>query len=243
MGDKVVVKKETLHRLAKDIKEAVKNEHSNIIYKHDEENILKGYAIIFGPEDTPYEYGNYMYKFEFPIDYPFSPPKVTYLTNDGITRFHPNFYKNGTCCLSILNTWKGEPWTSCQTIMSVLLSISTFFQKMPLLLEPGVTKNHPDLIGYTHIITYKNYAFSILDVYTLTKNIKLTEQHQNDMLECCKYFSHDITKNFEKNKMQIIFNVEKLEKSSENKTCIQTSLYKMNIRIDYTTILEKLKSK
>ena len=34
--------------------------------------------------------------------------KLTYLTNDGNTRFHPNLYRNGKVCLSVLNTWRGK---------------------------------------------------------------------------------------------------------------------------------------
>ena len=48
---------------------------------------------------------------------------LNYLTNDGKTRFNPNLYRNGKVCISLLNTWKGEQWTSCQTIESILLSL------------------------------------------------------------------------------------------------------------------------
>ena len=46
----------------------------------------------------------------YPTEYPFKPPKVTYKTNDGFTRFNPNLYKNGKVCISLLNTWQGEQW-------------------------------------------------------------------------------------------------------------------------------------
>ena len=39
--------------------------------------------------------GAYMFEFTYPTEYPFVPPKVTYLTNDGKTRFNPNLYRNG----------------------------------------------------------------------------------------------------------------------------------------------------
>ena len=84
--------------------------------------MLVGYALIIGPKDTPYAYGNFLFKFLFPYDYPHTPPKVTYHTNDGYTRFNPNLYKSGKVCISLLNTWKGEQWTGCQTIKSILLT-------------------------------------------------------------------------------------------------------------------------
>ena len=61
-----------------------------IYYKHDETNMLLGYALIIGQKDTPYAYGNFLFKFSFPTNYPYSPPTVTYHTNDGLTRFNPN---------------------------------------------------------------------------------------------------------------------------------------------------------
>ena len=117
------ISKECIKRLAKDIKEVRDKslKENGIYYVHDEENILKGYALIYGPENTPYSYGNYMFEFNFPHNYPFSPPKVIYLTNDGKMRYNPNLYTNGKVCLSVLNTWKGDGWTSCQSIHSILI--------------------------------------------------------------------------------------------------------------------------
>ena len=90
-----------------------------------------------------------MFEFNFPTNYPMSPPKLNYLTNDGSTRFHPNLYRNGKVCLSVLNTWRGEGWTSCQTIRSVLLILVTLFHNKPLLNEPGITEN---IVHLCHII-------------------------------------------------------------------------------------------
>ena len=44
-------------RLIEDIKEITKNplENQGIYYKHDETNMLVGYAMIIGPDDTPYQ--------------------------------------------------------------------------------------------------------------------------------------------------------------------------------------------
>ena len=97
------------NRLLKDVISIIKEPltENGIYYVHDEGNMLKGYAMIIGPEDTPYHHGFYLFEFDYPSDYPFSPPKVTYHTNDGKTRFNPNLYRNGKVCVSILNTWKG----------------------------------------------------------------------------------------------------------------------------------------
>ena len=109
-SENIYISKETIKRLAKDVKDIYKNplEEHGIYYIHDEDDILKGQALIIGPKNTPYSYGNYLFTFKYPSNYPFSPPIVTYYTNDGLTRFNPNLYKNGKVCISILNTWKSS---------------------------------------------------------------------------------------------------------------------------------------
>ena len=125
MMSSITISKDTIQRLLKDIKQLIENplDEQGIYYNHDDEDILKGYAMIIGPENTPYFGGYYFFKFDFPNDYPFNPPKVSFLSNDGTTRFNPNLYVSGKVCLSILNTWRGEKWSSCQTINSILLKI------------------------------------------------------------------------------------------------------------------------
>ena len=133
-------------RIIKDITEIIKSplEPEGIYYKHDDNNILLGYALIIGPNNTLYKYGFYFFKFEFPNNYPNSPPKVTFLTNMNNIRFHPNLYRNGKCCLSLLNTWSGEQWSACQSIKTILLNLLILFDNKPLLHEPGILESHRD---------------------------------------------------------------------------------------------------
>ena len=51
---KVVMNKTSRRRLQKDIIEIIKHPLTDhgIYYAHDEQNMLKGYAVIFGPSDT-----------------------------------------------------------------------------------------------------------------------------------------------------------------------------------------------
>ena len=161
----------TIKRIAKDVKYIINNDASliseNIYYKHDEENIMKGYALIVGQSDTPYGYGYYFFEFIFPSNYPFAPPEVHYLTNDGSMRFNPNLYTNGKVCLSILNTWAGESWTACQTIYSLLLTLSSVLCANPLLNEPGIKEDHNDVHKYNYLVTYKNIEFAIIKVVNI----------------------------------------------------------------------------
>ena len=108
------------------------------------ENIFKGYAMIIGPSDTPYQDGFYFFEFNFPYDYPHSPPVLTFLSNGDNIRFNPNLYRNGKVCISLLNTWKGDQWTSCQSISSILLTLC-ILNENPLLNEPGITESNSEI--------------------------------------------------------------------------------------------------
>ena len=105
-----------------------------------------------------------MFEFNFTEDYPFKPPVVKFKTYDGYTRFNPNLYRDGKVCLSILNTWSGEKWSSCQSISTILLNLQMVLNEKPLLNEPGINANtHKNLIqSYTEIIEYKNIYTSIM---------------------------------------------------------------------------------
>ena len=201
-----------------------------IHYFHDESNLYKGYAIIFGPSDTIYENGVYFFEFDFPKNYPFSPPKLNYLTNDGSTRFNPNLYRSGKVCISILNTWRGEQWTSCQTISSVLLTLITLFHNKPLLNEPGITERHRDFNKYNEIIQYKNYEIAIGRV---AKKKLLPETFT-------EYF-YVITEHFKKNKKQIIDNLEKLRNEYPECKHVRTGMYSMSYDINYEKIYNSIK--
>jgi ubiquitin-conjugating enzyme E2 Z len=216
-------------RLLKDVIDILKNplEDNGIYYKHDENDMLCGYALIMGPEETLYNYGYYLFKFTFPTDYPFSPPKLTYLTNNGHTRFHPNLYRTGKVCLSILNTWRGEQWTSCQTIRSVLLTLVTLFHNKPLLNEPGLTEKYKDFHKYNEIIQYENYNTSIISF--LNKKISS---------ELYDLFEEDIKKNYKKNKVNIKNNL--IEKMDTKKKNITINIYnKMSSNINYELLYKK----
>jgi ubiquitin-conjugating enzyme E2 Z len=168
----------TISRLLKDVKEIMKNPltDNGIYYIHSEKNMMIGHALIVGPEDTVYFGGYFLFSFQFPDNYPFSPPIVTFLTNTGNIRFHPNLYQCGKVCLSILNTWYGEKWTSCQTISSVLLSLLTIFSNNPLTNEPFVSSKATWLIQrYNVIIEYATLKIAIIDIIEKKENVYIPE--------------------------------------------------------------------
>ena len=56
------MKKKNQKRLLKDVVDIIKNplDDNGIYYKHDENNMLRGYALVMGPEQTLYNYGYYI---------------------------------------------------------------------------------------------------------------------------------------------------------------------------------------
>jgi len=96
------------------------------------------WALLSGPEDTPYESALFLLKALFPIEYPLEPPKVRWCTTSGgAVRFGPNLYANGKVCLSILGTWQGPSWQPSQNLSTVLLSIQSLMGVDAARNEPG----------------------------------------------------------------------------------------------------------
>lgn len=115
--------------------------------------------------DNPYYGGFYLFNGQIPDQYPFLPPLVKTKTQGDNVRFHPNFYVNGKVCLSILGTWMGPPWTSCQNIGTISLSIKSLFIDNPITQEPGWEKCIPLKANlYKKIICYKNLEIAVYRV-------------------------------------------------------------------------------
>jgi len=225
-----IVKKETIQRLLKDVKQIIKYPltENGIYYSHDETDMMKGYAMIVGPSDTPYFGGFYFFKFDFPADYPFSPPKLTYMTNDGLTRFNPNLYKCGKVCVSILNTWSGDKWSSCQTINSVLLTLCSLLNDSPLENEPGFTKASSDFIPYQKSIEFTNINFSICEMINRSKG-RIPPPFE--------IFFPFMKQNFIKNYEKILQFVESKGNEVSEKN---VNIYKMRTVINYRNLKDKL---
>jgi len=229
------ITKETITRLLKDVKQIITCPltENGIYYIHDDTDMLKGYALIIGPSDTPYFGGNYFFELSYPTDYPHSPPKVKYWTNGNNIRFNPNLYVCGKVCVSLLNTWRGDQWTSCQSISTVLLTLCTLLCKDPLLNEPGVCINNKDTKPYDSIIEYANIDVAICDIVNKKKTVY------------CDFFENFypfVKENFIKNYDKILeFAEKKYHDEFPKLQNIKTGFYSMNVDIEYEKVIQKLK--
>lgn len=94
----------------------------------DESNLYVWNVYLKGPGDTCYEGGIYKAQLTFPQDYPYSPPKLKFLSEI----WHPNIYKDGNVCISILHPpgedeMSGERpeerWLPTQNASTIILSL------------------------------------------------------------------------------------------------------------------------
>jgi len=58
-------------------------------------------------ENAPYNKGAFRIRIDFPAEYPFKPPKITFLTKI----YHPNIDEKGQVCLPIISPENWKPAT------------------------------------------------------------------------------------------------------------------------------------
>lgn len=114
----------TQRRLIREYKRLIEDNLKACTVTIDPTNTLKWNGSIFGPDGTDWEGAVFRLSFEFPADYPHSPPKVMFT---GQIPFHPNVYSNGNICLDLLQ----HNWSSAYTVSSIITALQT------LLVDPN----------------------------------------------------------------------------------------------------------
>lgn len=153
-------------------------ENDYLVYQ-DESNINLLHTIIKAPRDSVYRHTFIRLDFEIPDNYPHSPPKVTFVNHDNI-RIHPNMYKDGKCCSTILNTWpsENEKWTSSMGIETILLTFHSFLDNNPYTYEPG-GRDDP---SYTIYVRHQSWITCLIKYLQYEKIELFTEFMHNYLL-------------------------------------------------------------
>jgi ubiquitin-conjugating enzyme E2 D/E len=142
----------TVNRLKNELKELKNNPPANCSADIVDDDIYHWRAIIFGPEGSPYESGIFTLQIQFPMDYPFKPPKVLFLTKI----YHCNINSGGNICLDILK----DQWSPALTISKILLSICSLMDDQ--------NPNDPLMIDIANqYINNKKDFFDMARIYTL----------------------------------------------------------------------------
>lgn len=105
-------------RLKKELTEIEKNAASSgVTAAPANGNMSQWQGKLKGPSGTAYEGGEFVVDIVIPNDYPFSPPKMKFVTRV----YHPNISsQTGAICLDTL----GKEWSPALTIRTALLSLA-----------------------------------------------------------------------------------------------------------------------
>eukprot|EP01083_Nonionella_stella_P139588 426067_1 len=79
--------------------------------------------ILKGPKNSPYETGQYVLDIQCPKDYPFKPPKLTFITKI----YHPCINKNGKVCTGCFHYLK-DNWSPALTISRIIFKLYWLLQ-------------------------------------------------------------------------------------------------------------------
>lgn len=225
--------------IQKDMKELgkMKLESLGIHIHFQEDNVMNAKAIVIGPKDTPFENGVLYFVIEFPNNYPFSPPKVNYLSHSRY-RIHPNLYVGrsrdnflGKVCLSILNTWSGPQWTTIMHIGSVLLSIQSLLCENPLHNEPGFEKE----------VGARNDIYNRIVMYDTYQHLILKNCFEIPLQFMC--FHDVIQEHIMKEKENIMDQLDKLCIQYPKKENVSINIYNIVIVFDYLRLRDIFKKK
>lgn len=98
----------------------------------DDNIFLWNIGVMVLNEDSIYHGGYFKAQMKFPPDFPFSPPTFRFTPSI----YHPNVYKDGRLCISILHQAgdattdesDAETWSPAQTVETVLISIVSLLE-------------------------------------------------------------------------------------------------------------------
>lgn len=202
-----------IKRLNQDISRVMKNpmDSEGIYFWWDDKKLTEIYLMLVSPTktpdelDNPYGAGYLLIKLEFSKDYPFQPPKGTFMTRDHRkeTRLHPNLYASGKICLSTLGTWKQSTWQPTMNLAGIARTLMSILTPNPIVNEPSFERTKPESVNgktYTQIVEYEIIRVAVLDQldYLYRENpgiyIHFADMMKRSFLDNYDYFQSQVRK-------------------------------------------------
>eukprot|EP00123_Amoebidium_parasiticum_P022762 comp9439_c0_seq1/m.4496 comp9439_c0_seq1/g.4496 ORF comp9439_c0_seq1/g.4496 comp9439_c0_seq1/m.4496 type:complete len:223 (-) comp9439_c0_seq1:24-692(-) len=132
-------------RLSRDVKKLMTTHLEGIKVEIKEDDMTDIFAVIDGPEDTPYAGGKFRMRLVLGNDFPSSPPKGFFVTKI----FHPNVNtQTGEICVNTLK----KDWKPDMGIQHILLTVKC------LLIVPNPESALNDEAGRLLLEDYDGYA-------------------------------------------------------------------------------------
>jgi ubiquitin-conjugating enzyme E2 S len=141
----IELRSDVARRLMAEMKKIQKAELGGITVRVNSENLTELHAVIQGPENTPFEGGEFSIKLEIGEEFPRKPPKGYFLTQI----FHPNVSQDtGAICVSSLS----HDWTENMGLDHLLLTIRC------LMIEPNAESALNEEAGRLLLDNYTDYC-------------------------------------------------------------------------------------
>lgn len=219
-----------MNRIATFQKECEEHAKQGLFLKFkDDSKIDDMYGLVIGTEDTPYHYGYFLFDINCNVSdgsgglFPFSPPKIKYLTTNGKIRMTPNYYACGKVCLSFIGTWGDNSWSPSYSIRGILETLQSCLQKYSIYCEPGVSCDKGDklVIDYDNYVTYHSFDYAFCKMVELCLDEK---ESKHPIIN----FREEVLHHAKKNIQNVIDNFHKwIEKEKAN---INSGIIKGNVR-------------
>lgn len=164
-------------RLIKELATLSTNTTDDYCIYFDENDINTVFLYIRCPLDSLYNFTFLKFKIVF-TNYPFEPPKFTFLNHNSNTRIHPNLYGCGKVCLSLLNTF-GTGWNISMSLEAIIYSILSILDNKPYTHEPDMS----DCKEYNEFVRFKSIQFLLIDYLKNETNSALKEFITKQFLE------------------------------------------------------------
>lgn len=195
-----------------------------------DDNMEKIFTLLIGPDDSPYKFcplpitiePNGKNKFHSQLvkdgfNYPHRPPTVEFLCPFSI-RIHPNLYKEGKVCLTMLGTWSEtnntDIWIAQYTFIAIVQQIFGICDNEPLRGEPGYRTGRNDTVQeYTDYVRYVCLRESIEKIYL---PIGRNGESKKFSSECNKLFAGKLNEYWKANKEKIIAYLTELSEKFDN---------------------------